>query len=60
MLRDGLTLIPQDPVLIEISVRENLDMEGKHSDEEIWHALELASVRVCFNLSKLRCLISPR
>ncbi|KAJ7610244.1 P-loop containing nucleoside triphosphate hydrolase protein [Mycena polygramma] len=45
MLRDGLTLIPQDPVLIEISVRENLDMEGKHTDSEIWHALELASMK---------------
>ncbi|KAJ7731940.1 P-loop containing nucleoside triphosphate hydrolase protein, partial [Mycena maculata] len=45
MLRDGLTLIPQDPVLIEISVRANLDMEGNHSDAEIWRALELASMK---------------
>ncbi|KAJ6480257.1 P-loop containing nucleoside triphosphate hydrolase protein [Mycena sanguinolenta] len=45
MLRSGMTLIPQDPVLLEISVRANLDIEGKHSDEEIWRALELASMK---------------
>ncbi|KAJ7697815.1 P-loop containing nucleoside triphosphate hydrolase protein [Mycena rosella] len=45
MLRSGMTLIPQDPVLLEISVRENLDIEGKHSDKEIWRALELSSMK---------------
>ncbi|KAK7042141.1 P-loop containing nucleoside triphosphate hydrolase protein [Favolaschia claudopus] len=45
MLRSGMTLIPQDPVLLEISVRDNLDIEGKHSDEEIWNALELSSMK---------------
>ncbi|KAJ7136954.1 P-loop containing nucleoside triphosphate hydrolase protein [Mycena epipterygia] len=45
MLRSGMTLIPQDPVLLEISVRDNLDIEGKHSDDEIWRALELASMK---------------
>jgi ABC-type multidrug transport system fused ATPase/permease subunit len=40
-----MTLIPQDPVLLEISVRANLDIEGKHSDDEIWRALNLSSVR---------------
>ncbi|KAF7342250.1 P-loop containing nucleoside triphosphate hydrolase protein [Mycena venus] len=45
MLRSGMTLIPQDPVLLEISVRSNLDIEGKHSDDEIWRALELSSMK---------------
>ncbi|KAF7378054.1 P-loop containing nucleoside triphosphate hydrolase protein [Mycena sanguinolenta] len=45
MLRSGMTLIPQDPVLLEISVRANLDIEGKHTDEEIWRALELSSMK---------------
>ncbi|KAJ7079433.1 P-loop containing nucleoside triphosphate hydrolase protein [Mycena belliarum] len=45
MLRGGMTLIPQDPVLLEISVRDNLDIEGKHSDAEIWRALELSSMK---------------
>ncbi|KAF8217977.1 P-loop containing nucleoside triphosphate hydrolase protein [Mycena galopus ATCC 62051] len=45
MLRSGMTLIPQDPVLLEISVRANLDIEGKHSDDEIWRALELSSMK---------------
>ncbi|KAJ7913387.1 P-loop containing nucleoside triphosphate hydrolase protein [Mycena leptocephala] len=44
-LRSGMTLIPQDPVLLEISVRANLDIEGKHSDDEIWHALDLSSMK---------------
>ncbi|KAF7375592.1 p-loop containing nucleoside triphosphate hydrolase protein [Mycena sanguinolenta] len=43
MLRSGMTLIPQDPVLLEISMHANLDIEGKHTDEEIWRALELSS-----------------
>ena len=46
MLRSGMMLIPQDPGLSEISMRANLDIEGKHSDEEFWRALELSSVRV--------------
>ncbi|KAJ7205375.1 P-loop containing nucleoside triphosphate hydrolase protein [Mycena rebaudengoi] len=45
MLRSGMTLIPQDPLLLEISVRANLDIEGIHSDEEIWRALELSSMK---------------
>ncbi|KAJ7777800.1 P-loop containing nucleoside triphosphate hydrolase protein [Mycena olivaceomarginata] len=45
MLRSGMTLIPQDPVLLEISVRANLDIEGIHSDDEIWRALGLSSMK---------------
>jgi ABC-type multidrug transport system fused ATPase/permease subunit len=53
MLRSGMTLIPQDPVLLEISVRANLDIEGIHSDDEIWRALGLSSVRVLRSISRL-------
>lgn len=41
-----MTLIPQDPLLLEMSIRDNLDLEGEHSDAEIWDALEKSSVRI--------------
>lgn len=40
-----MSLIPQDPLLLEMSIRDNLSLEGDRSDEEIWAALELSSVR---------------
>lgn len=39
-LRQALTIIPQDPLLLELSVRENLDLEGQRTDQEIWAALD--------------------
>ena len=39
-LRSSMTIIPQAPLLLELSIRENLDMEGVVDDAEIWAALE--------------------
>ncbi|KAM0755999.1 P-loop containing nucleoside triphosphate hydrolase protein [Meredithblackwellia eburnea MCA 4105] len=39
-VRRGMTLIPQDPLLLEMSIRDNLDVEGEKTDAEIWDALE--------------------
>ncbi|XP_040358934.2 ATP-binding cassette sub-family C member 2 [Ixodes scapularis] len=39
-LRSVVTVIPQDPILVRGTLRENLDPTGSHTDEEIWAALE--------------------
>ncbi|KAG0260927.1 hypothetical protein BG011_001527 [Mortierella polycephala] len=44
-LRSRLTIIPQDPFLFGDSVRSNLDPYNKHTDSEIWNALESASLK---------------
>ncbi|GFR90425.1 multidrug resistance-associated protein 1 [Elysia marginata] len=41
-LRDGLTILPQDPVLFSGTVRFNLDPFDQHSDSAIWEALDHA------------------
>ncbi|RZC38992.1 multidrug resistance-associated protein 1 [Asbolus verrucosus] len=50
-LRSRLTIIPQDAVLFSGSLRMNLDPFDKHTDEEVWRALEHAHlksfVKVC-------------
>lgn len=41
------TIVPQEPHLFSGSLRHNLDRLGRHSDEQLWHALDavqLASV----------------
>jgi ABC-type multidrug transport system fused ATPase/permease subunit len=38
-LRKSLQCIPQEPVLFTGTIRENLDLEGHYSDEQIWSVL---------------------
>lgn len=44
-LRHKLSIIPQDSQVFEGTIRENLDPTHQHSDEQIWHALELSHLR---------------
>ena len=41
LLRDIITVIPQDPTLLEGTLRENLDPSGKHDDESMIHYIKI-------------------
>ncbi|KAJ2314450.1 hypothetical protein IWW54_000915, partial [Coemansia sp. RSA 2705] len=43
-LRSHITVVPQDPMLFEGTIRDNLDPENKYSDEQIWEAMKRAQI----------------
>ena len=38
-LRSSLAIIPQNALILHTTIRENLDLDSKHSDQELWEAL---------------------
>ncbi|KAI0667969.1 P-loop containing nucleoside triphosphate hydrolase protein [Trametes maxima] len=44
-LRRNITVVPQDPLVIDGTVRENIDLSGQKTDAEIWHAIEASQLK---------------
>ncbi|XP_068202669.1 ATP-binding cassette sub-family C member 5-like [Palaemon carinicauda] len=44
-LRSAISVIPQDPVLFQGSIRYNLDPFEEHSDTSVWEALEQSNLK---------------
>lgn len=44
-LRQNIAVIPQEPTLFQGSLRENVDLMGSASDEEIWSTLASISMK---------------
>ncbi|PRP86346.1 ATP-dependent bile acid permease [Planoprotostelium fungivorum] len=59
-LRNGISIIPQEPLLFHETVRWNLDPFGIHSDSDIWKALDRAHLREIISSlpAKLETLVS--
>ncbi|KAK4706097.1 hypothetical protein P7C70_g101, partial [Phenoliferia sp. Uapishka_3] len=43
--RSAMSIVPQDPLLLDTTLRENLDISGERSDDEVWEALERCSMK---------------
>ncbi len=44
-VRDNVATVLQHPALFNGTVRDNLTLGQEHSDEELWHALEIAQLK---------------
>ena len=44
-LRSAIAMLPQDPLLFDGKLRDNLSPFGEHTDAEIWNALQKAQMK---------------
>jgi ATP-binding cassette subfamily C (CFTR/MRP) protein 4 len=47
-VRANISVIWQDPVLFTGTVRENIDLAGKYTDDEIWNVLRIVNLNELF------------
>jgi ATP-binding cassette subfamily B multidrug efflux pump len=45
-IRKSVCFVPQKPFLFAASIRENICMDRSFSDDEVWHALEVAGLNM--------------
>lgn len=53
-LRSSIAVIPQDPVLLQGTIRYNLDPFDQYTDDEIWTALERTQLKSSVSISWLK------
>jgi ABC-type multidrug transport system fused ATPase/permease subunit len=45
-LREAIEVVQQEPVLFNGTIRDNVDLELKHKDDEIWRILEIVGLKI--------------
>lgn len=43
-LRNALTIVPQEAVMFAGTVKDNLDLSGQRTEEELWHIVKVTSL----------------
>ncbi|KAL3282222.1 hypothetical protein HHI36_005416 [Cryptolaemus montrouzieri] len=58
VLRQGISIIPQEPVIFSGTIRSNIDPTNKYTDQEIWDSLE--TVHLKGTVTNLETEIDPK
>ncbi|KAJ2371029.1 Multidrug resistance-associated protein 1 [Coemansia sp. RSA 2611] len=53
-------MVPQDPMLLQGTIRMNLDPAQEHTDEDLWKAIDKAHIRDLLNTDESKALLWKR